>query len=87
MAIPGLTTQEFALPAMADKLKNNKDMQGYTVKYIKADMDDLGAMSDLSSILTRGIDGSNEVVILNQSSFTFMTQMFQIVQYMEKNPE
>lgn len=85
--LPGFTAQEFALPAMANGLKNKNEMSGYVVKYIKADMDDVTDMSELSLILTKGIDGSGDVIILNQGSFTFMTQMFQIVQYAERRAE
>ncbi len=85
--LPGFVAQEFTVPPMADKLKNKSGTEGYSVKYIKADMDDLGAMSDLELIMTGGVNGTGDIIILKEESFTFMTQRFICVQYLTKNPE
>lgn len=85
--MPGIQVQEFNLPAISDKLKNKTGAEGYSYKYFKADMDDLGGMSALEDIMTKGTNGSGEVVLLERSQFTFMDRCFQIVQFLKKNPE
>lgn len=87
MALPGITAQEYGIPAIADRLKNKKELEGYSYKYIKADMDDLAAMSELELIMTQGINGSGDVVILNKDKYTFMSQCFLIIEYLLKNAE
>jgi hypothetical protein len=86
MALPGLMTREFALPAVTDKLKNKNEWDGYSVKYYKADLDDLEDISMLQEIETRGLAG-DQIVILSFDKFTFMSNYYVIVRYMEKNPE
>jgi hypothetical protein len=84
---PSIVTNELSLPAMAPSQQSRTGLEGYTIKYIKADMDDLAAMSELQTILTQGLTGSGEIVILDRDKFTFMDRMFLIVNYAEKNPD
>ena len=72
---------------MAPSQQSGLDWKGTPLKYIKADMDDLAAMSELQTILTQGLTGSGEIVILDRDKFTFMDRMFLIVNYAEKNPD
>lgn len=85
--LPGINVQEFTLPPMADKLKNKTGLEGFSYKYFKADMDDLEAMMTLQEIMTKGTNGSGEVLIVDRSQFTFMDRCFQIIQFLQKNPE
>lgn len=86
--MPGMTTTEFKVPPMADGLKNNRDvmLEGFTVKYCKADMDDVAETQILQQIETRGLNGI-DVVILNRDKFTFMDKYFIVLQYMERSPQ
>ena len=85
MAMPGIMAQEFSVPPIADSMKNKNEYSNYSVKYFKADMDDLVQMAELQVIMTRGIAGSGDVLILKEESFVFMSQRFICVQYLEKN--
>ena len=80
-------TQELPIPAMADKLKNKNDYDGYTYKIFRADMDDLEDMMKMQEILTKGTCGSGEVVIFERDKHFFMQSMYLIVGYLEKNPD
>lgn len=84
--MPGLTTREFALPAVGDGFKNKSAMDGYSVKYGKFDMDDLEDISLLQDIETRGLQGE-DIVLVEKDKFTFMSSYFIILKYLEKNPE
>lgn len=72
------------VPAMGDKLKNTPDLTGYSVKYIKACIDDLTEMAALQSIETRGISGNGDIIILDRDKYVFMKDYFLIVHYLEK---
>lgn len=85
--MPGINVQEFSLPPMADKLKNKNEYSNYSVKYIKANMDEMGDMGALQEILTRSINGSGDIVVLSRDKFAFMDKMFLIVEYLEKRPD
>jgi len=78
---------EMPVPAMADKLKNRNDHSGYTAKYIKANIDDPTEMAELQLIETRGIDGNDEIILLDRDKFTFMQNYYIILHYLEKRPE
>jgi hypothetical protein len=86
MAIPGMMIEEMPVPSMADGLKNvsSKDLDGYSIKYIKADMDDLAAVADLQRVETLGLRGDS-IILLNRDKYTFLERYFIVLQYMERN--
>jgi hypothetical protein len=55
----------------------------FRVRYGKFDLDDMGSVSDLEIIETKGLKGE-DVVVLNKDKFAFMDKMFIIVVYLEK---
>ena len=72
---------------MGDKLKNKSNGDGYTVKYFKADMDDVVEMAELSMIVTKSIQSDGDIILLSKDKYTFLERMFLVVEYMERNPE
>jgi hypothetical protein len=82
--IPSILTQEYAVPAMADGLKASKELEGYSVKYLKAELDNPGELLRLQEIETRGVQG-NDVILLSRDKYSFLERYFVIVQYLEKN--
>jgi len=86
MSMPGMMTEELSMPGITDKLGGNaqKYLQGYSVKYGKFDLDDLGDLTSLSDIETRAIRG-DDIVLLTKDKMGFMTQYFVIISYLEKN--
>jgi hypothetical protein len=85
--IPGILTKEYPVPGMGTNMNNKSDLEGYSFKCMKADMDDLAQMSEYQNIITRGLTGGDDIRILARNSFTFLERMFLIVDYLEKNPE
>lgn len=81
-----ITTEEFSLPGITSELGSGakKALNNYSVKYFKCNMDTLEDVLTLQDIETRGIRGE-DVVILTKDKFTFMTEYFMIISYMEKN--
>lgn len=86
MSFPGMNVEEFSLPSMAEGLANStgKDLSQYSVKYFKADMDDVTDVLELQSIETRGLRGT-DIVLLKSDKYTFLERYFIILQYLEKN--
>lgn len=84
--IPGIMTEEFNLPAIADGLSNTlgKNLENYSVKYFKADMDDVSDVLELQNIETRALRGT-DIVLLKSDKYTFLERYFIIIQYLEKN--
>jgi hypothetical protein len=69
------------------KLNGQVDLSSYSVKYMKADIDDAAAMLELSTIETRAIHakpGDEDVVLLEKDKFTFMDKYFIILKYLER---
>jgi len=58
------------------------DPKNYRVRYSKIDMDDPGSVAELEILETKGLMGT-EIVVLNKDKFTFMNQYFIIVCYLE----
>lgn len=81
-----MLTQEMPIPAMADRLKNKTGLEGYSIKYLKADLDDLEDLCRLQDLETRGIQGDS-IVLLSRDKHSFMNTYSIILQYAEKNPE
>lgn len=84
MALPEVKPEDFSIPGMTGRQVQGFDASKYSVKYFKADLEDLGDLTMLQEIETKGIRG-DKVLILNRDKFTFMDKYFVIVQYMEKN--
>lgn len=79
-----IEARTFEMPGISDKMNPSKGLEGYSVKYFKADLDDEGDLLELQRIETDGIRGDN-VVILTKDKFTFMERYFLVVSYMERN--
>ena len=73
----------FEMPGISDKFNTANSVDGFAVKYFKADLDDLESLSMLQDIETRGLRGE-EVVLLEKDKFTFMEKYFIILKYMER---
>lgn len=85
--MPGIMTQEYPVPSISDKMKNKSELDGYSYHILKAEADDPVAMSELQLILTRSINGTGDVVLMDKDKFTFMDRYFIVLTYLEKNPE
>ena len=73
---------ETSMPGMAGVTA--KQLKGYSIKFYKADIDDLEEITMLQDIETRGLQG-NTIVILEHDKFIFMDKYYIIVKYMEKS--
>lgn len=62
------------------------DPTKYRVRYGKYDLDDMGAVSELELVETRGLEGK-EIVVLNKDKMSFMDKMFLILTYLELKQE
>jgi hypothetical protein len=58
------------------------DPTKYRVRYGKYDLDDLGAVTELELVETRGLAGK-EIVVLNKDKMSFMDKMYLILTYLE----
>lgn len=74
---------EFSMPGMTPGLSKKAVTDGYQVRHYKADLDDLSACATLEGIETRGLAGT-EIVILEKDKFVFMDKYFIILTYLEK---
>lgn len=84
MSSNNLPTSDIGIPSLTQK--GASGFEDYSVKYIKADLDDLGDVTTLQEIETRGVRGDG-IVLLSRTSFTFNFQCFIVLQYLEKNGE
>ncbi len=77
---------ETSMPGMIAQMQNNKmDTTAYRVRVERFEVDsDLTDGARLEALYTRGIDGSNDVVILKEKTFTNDDIMIVVVFYMEK---
>ena len=69
------------------KLSGTMNFESYTVKYLKADVDDTAALLELSAIETKALHakpGDEEIVLLDKDKFTFMDKYFIILKYLER---
>lgn len=77
------TKAEIEIPGFgAPKIKINS--VDYAIKYLKANLDDLGQRTELEIIESKGIDGTGDIVIIAKDKFTFMKEYFMVVTYMER---
>lgn len=79
-----IEAKTFEMPGISEKFGTSKTLEDFSVKYFKADLDDLSALSELQRIETEGIKGQ-DVVVLTKDKFTFMEKYFIIISYMERN--
>jgi hypothetical protein len=75
-----IKTEEIALPGFA---KAPNSLEGYVVKYLKANLDDEGSRAELEIIETRGLEG-DEIILLGKKEFNFMDKYYIVLQYLEK---
>ena len=77
---------ETGMPSMlAGMQSSGMDTTKYRVRVGRFEIDaDLGEVPALELLYTRGIDGSNDVVILKEKTFTNDDIMVVVVFYMEK---
>lgn len=62
------------------------DPNGFRVRYGKYDLDDMGSITELEIIETRGLFGK-DIVVLSKDKFVFMDKYFLIVTYLERITE
>jgi len=62
--------------------KTGFDPLKYKVKYAKIDLDDVASRAELEILETKGLTGT-DIVVLSKSSFTFMDKYFIIITYLE----
>lgn len=79
-----MQTTDISLPGMIKSTASEFD--NYSVKYHKADLEDLGDVTLLQEIETRALRGDG-IVVLTRNTFTFNFQYFVVIQYMERNGE
>lgn len=83
-----LETRDIGMPGISSQLSGKKTgLDKYSVKYYKANMDEVGDMLELSSIETRALrakPGDEDIVLIDKNSFTFMDKCFLIIKYLEK---
>ena len=79
---------ESSMPSMLASMSNTKmDMTQYRVRVERFELDsDMTGQLALENLYSRGIDGSGEVVILKEKTFTDKDVMVVMVFYMEKRP-
>lgn len=54
----------------------------YRVRYGKYDMDDMGSVAELELVETRGLAGT-DIVVLTKDKYTFLEKYFLVVTYLE----
>lgn len=54
----------------------------WRVRYGKFDMDDMGSVAELEIIETRGLSGT-DILVLNKDKYTFLEKYFLVVTYLE----
>lgn len=55
----------------------------HRVRYLKVDLDDLAALSELEILETKVLQG-RDVYVLDKTKYSFMDKMYILVQYVEK---
>lgn len=83
-----LETRDIGMPGISGKISNkNNNVDKYTVKYHKANMDEPADMLRLSEIETKALHskpGEEEVVLIDKDKFTFMDKYYIILKYLER---
>lgn len=73
------------MPSFSQKSPTGeKTLAGYSVKYIKADLDDPVQTLTLENIESKGLMGE-DIVLLSKERFYFMDRAFIVLEYAEKN--
>lgn len=63
------------------------DYSNYQVKYAKINMDDQGEVSFLEALESRAIQGDGTVVVLTKEKFSFQTEYFIVISYLQRKGE
>ena len=79
------TLQEFPIPGFAPSINSAKQLDKYSIKYIRADLGEPADVFELCEIETKGLKG-DEIVLLSKDKYVFMDKYFIVLQYVEKNP-
>ncbi len=79
---PKILTQDISIPGISNK--QTFDISKYSVKYKKFDADDVADMIELQKIETECLRG-DKIILLSRNTFTFMSQYFLVVSYLEKD--
>lgn len=85
----GKTPQDaISIPGLApgSKGKTENPFDGYKVKILKCNLDEPGELLTLTTLMTRGIDGTGNVIIKDVDKYSFQSSFFVILTYLEKQP-
>ena len=80
-------SQETVMPSLAQMNQSGFDLSNYRVRVEKFDLSDEENRGQIESLYTRSIDGSNDIVILDQKSFNYEEALLVYVFYMEQRPK
>lgn len=74
------------LPGLSAKQKDpNNVYKGYRVKILKANLDDVSESLLATSILTQSLDGTNRIVLIDKTTYSFQSSFFIVLTYLEKS--
>lgn len=73
-----------SIPGFGPAVPGDINPAKFSIRYLKIDMDDPGAVTELEILETKSIRNEG-VFILNKDKFTFMDKYFLIVSYMEED--
>ncbi len=83
MATAPMKVENISIPGFGQQTNSGKfDPLKYRVRYGKYDMDDMGAVSELEIVETKGLTGI-EIVVLNKDKYTFLEKYIMVVCYLE----
>ena len=76
--------ENISIPGFGPKANNTTsfDPLKWRVRYGKFDLDDMGAVAELEIIETRGLTGT-ELLVLNKDKYTFLEKYIMVVTYLE----
>lgn len=74
------------LPGLVPRPKPQNSWEGYTLRMLKVSLDDPDQKAELESIMNRAVTSSSpEVLIPSIDKFTFNSEYFVVITYLEKN--
>lgn len=71
------------LPGFVPDTGKGFDAQQHRIRYLKIDLDDLGAITELEQLETKALRNEG-VYVLSKEKYTFLEKFFLVVQYVEK---
>lgn len=80
----GIPVTEFSMPSMTGGSSESKIYDKYSVKYLKANLDEPAEVIQFQNIETQGLRG-DDIVILTKDKYVFMDKYYVVMQYLEKN--